>query len=77
MQWIHIGAGAGAFLACAAIGAFVAVVVFGDLIIRSDDALRRTMDAILLAVLSAVAAVAFTVLAMAYRVCPLTPSAGI
>lgn len=77
MQWIHIGAGASAFLACAAIGAFVAVVVFGDLVIKSDDALRRTMDAILLAVISAVAAVAFTVLAMAYRVCPLTPSAGI
>ena len=77
MQWIHIGAGAGAFLACAAIGAFVAVVVFGDLVIRSDNALRHTMDAILLAVLSAVAAVAFTVLAMAYRVCPLTPSAVI
>lgn len=77
MRWIHIGAGAGAFLACAAIGAFVAVVVFGDLIIKSDDELRKTMDAILLAVISAVAAVAFTLAAVVYRVCPLTPSAGI
>lgn len=77
MQWIHVGAGTGAFLACAAIGAFTAVVVFGDLIIKSDNALRKTMDAILLAALSAVAAVAFTLVAVAYRVCPLTPSAGI
>lgn len=77
MQWIHVGAGAGVFLACAAAGAFTAVAVLGDLFIKSDEALRKTMDAILFAVLAAVAVVAFTTVAVVYRVCPLTPSAGI
>lgn len=75
--WLHVAASAGVFLACAAIGAFAAVVVLGDLFIKSDDALRKTMDAILFTVLAAVAVVAFTTATVVYRLRPLTPSAGI
>ena len=75
--WLHVAASAGVFLACAAIVAFAAVTVFGDLFIKSDDVLRKTMDAILFTILAAVAVVAFTTATVVYRLCPLTPRTGI
>ena len=77
MQWVHMGAGAGVLLACAAVGVFLAVAFFGDLFLKSDEALRKAMDAVLYLMLAALAVVAFVAAAVAYRVCPLTPSAGI
>lgn len=77
MQWIHIGASAGVFLACAAVGTFLSVVLFGDMFLKSDEALRKAMDAVMYTMLAALAVVAFVAAAVAYRVCPLTPSTGI
>ena len=77
MQWIHVAASAGVFLACAAVGVFVAVAFFGDWFLKSDESLRKAMDLVMYALLAAVAVVAFTAASVAYRVCPLTPSTGI
>ena len=67
----------GVFLACAAAGAFLAVALFGDWFLKSDDALRKAMDTVLYLMLAATVVVAFVVATVAYRVCPLTPSTGI
>lgn len=77
MSWLHVAASAGVFLACAAVGVFLAVALFGDLFIRSDEALRKAMDAVLYLVLAAVAVVSLVAAVMVYRAYPLTPSAGI
>ena len=77
MQWIHVAASAGVFLAFAAVGVFLAVALFGDKFLKSDEALRKAMDAVLYLMLAAVAVVAFVAASVAYRVCPLTPSVGI
>ena len=77
MQWIHVAASAGVFLACAAVGVFVAVALFGDLFLKSDEALRKAMDLVMYALLAAVAVTAFVAAVVAYRVCPLTPHMGV
>lgn len=77
MQWIHVGADAGVFLACAAAVVFFAVAFFGDMFLKSDESLRKAMDFVMYLVLAATAVVAFVAATVAYRVCPLTPSAGI
>lgn len=68
--------GRGAFLACAAAVAFFAVAFFADTFLKSDEALRKAMDAVLYLMLAALAVVAFVAATIAYRVCPLTPSTG-
>lgn len=77
MQGIHVAASAGVFLACAAVGVFLAVVLFGDLFLKSDETLRKAMDLVMYTMLAALTVVAFVAASVAYRVCPLTPSTGI
>ena len=77
MQWIYIGAGAEVCLACAAAGVFLAVALFGDRFLKSDEALRKAMDAVMYLMLAALTVMALMVAVLTYRVCPLTPSAGI
>lgn len=75
--WLRLTASVGVFLAFAAAGVFLAVALFGDKFLKSDEALRKAMDAVLYLTLAALAVVAFVAAVVAYRVCPLTPSAGI
>lgn len=77
MQWIHVAASAGVLLAFAAVAAFLAVAFFGDKFLKSDESLRKAMDFVMYAMLAALAVTALVAASVAYRVCPLTPSAGI
>lgn len=56
--WTRIAAYAGVVLAFAAAGLFSAVALFGDMFVRSDDQLRRLMDAVMYLLLAAVAVTA-------------------
>lgn len=77
MQWIHVAASAGVFLACVATGTFLAVALFGDLFLKSDESLRKAMDLVMYAMLAALSVVALVAASVAYRVCPLTPGTGV
>lgn len=77
MQWIHVAASAGVCLACAAAGAFLAIVFFGDKFLKSDESLRNAMDFVMYAMIAALTVVAFVSASMAYSICPLTPNTGI
>lgn len=77
MQWIHVAASAGVILALAAAAVFLAVAFFGDLFLKSDESLAKAMHAALYLALVALTVVALVAAYVAYRVCPLTPSAGI
>lgn len=77
MQWIHVAASAGVILACAAAAVFIAVALFGDLFLKSDESLRKAMDIVMYAILAALAVVALVAAYVTYHVCPLTPSVGI
>lgn len=77
MQWIHVFASAGVLLAYAAVGVFITAACFGDLLHASDESLEKAMHAALYLALAALAVVAFVAAVVVYRVCPLTPSAGI
>lgn len=65
--WLRLMASAGVFLAFAAVGVFLAVALFGDRFIRSDERLRKLMDAVLYLTLAALALVSFVAAVLAYR----------
>lgn len=77
MQWIHVFASAGVLLAYASVGVFIWAACFGKWFLKSDESLEKAMHAALYLALAALAVVAFVAAVVAYRVCPLTPSAGI
>ena len=65
--WLRLTASAGVFLAFAAVGVFLSVALFGDRFIRSDERLRKLMDAVLYLTLAALALVSFVAAVLAYR----------
>ena len=65
--WLRLTASAGVFLAFAAVGVFLAVALFGDKFVKSDEALRKAMDAVLYLTLAALALVSFVAAVLAHR----------